>query len=349
MRRFILCASTMVVTVLMTVVPFAYSSGPPACSQTLHDSYTTLGPDGLSYPTWHPTLQPTGAEAGCTFGHEHGANPATSNANSSLPAFGYAAAVDGMTEPHTGFKVFVLNFGDTAESNVANKIADEDVRIVFHMGTGGVGRYVQQHHSIQIDYLDRSGSGRSAHVTGLANTGPASTDGSTCDRHGGKDFSATNCADKYEIWNGVRFQLLHPSDPWTGLDQSRFGAAPSIATFDPITTRDPSDNSSLLYTENLIVYSTHWKQPYWGYVAKDPLTPEAYFQGCRREFYTAPFYWRNSGQTTIYYTDAMGHINPAGADTEHPIRQEISASTGTKTAIYKLRAEFCGNGIHTPN
>ena len=38
------------------------------CTKAAHDKYSTVGPDGKLYPTWHP---PTDTD-GCTFGHEHG-------------------------------------------------------------------------------------------------------------------------------------------------------------------------------------------------------------------------------------------------------------------------------------
>lgn len=49
------------------------------CPAELHAQFTTVGPDGKLYPTWHPaqvTDPATGAL--CAFGHEHGADPTTS-------------------------------------------------------------------------------------------------------------------------------------------------------------------------------------------------------------------------------------------------------------------------------
>ncbi|MES4792641.1 MAG: hypothetical protein C4321_06300, partial [Chloroflexota bacterium] len=93
----------------------------------VHDRYVTTGPDGKTYPTWHPPVDP---QYGCLFGHEHGADPRTSKADNTLPAFGYAAAQLGMTEPHAGFKVFVINAGDEFEG----RRSTADYRIVFHHG-----------------------------------------------------------------------------------------------------------------------------------------------------------------------------------------------------------------------
>ncbi len=58
-----------------------WSPGPlDTCSAELHDSYSVVGPDGKVYPTWHPPSV-TDPETGerCTFGHEHGRNPARSD------------------------------------------------------------------------------------------------------------------------------------------------------------------------------------------------------------------------------------------------------------------------------
>src|SRR5262245_30331322 len=62
------------------------------CPAWVHARYVTTGPDGKQYPTWHPPIDP---EFGCLFGHEHGADPRTSHADASMPAFGYAAALMG--------------------------------------------------------------------------------------------------------------------------------------------------------------------------------------------------------------------------------------------------------------
>lgn len=311
------------------------------CPTWVHDQYVTTGPDGKTYATWHPPVEP---QYGCYFGHEHGADPRTSRANSTLPAFGYAAAQMGMVEPHEGYKVFVMNAGDPVDSNTPNKVSDEDVRIVFHMGTSGIGRFTQEFHSMQYDIVDYR-TGESAHVNGMGDTGPTERDGATCDypRKGAKDFSTLGCADTYEIWDAVRFQILDPHDPFTGLTESRFATIPSIAVFDPITSRDPSNNGHLLYTQAI-------KPNPANLFGVDPTSPQAYFLGCRREFYSGPVFWNNANRPTVYWTDALGRVSANNQlDAAHPIRQEISASSGTTPVIYKDRRDYCGDGIHTPN
>lgn len=301
------------------------------CPTWVHARYVTTGPDGKSYPTWHPPVDP---EYGCLFGHEHGADPATSKADPSLPAFGYAAALMGMDEPHVGFKVFVINAGDIADDG---RVAQADYRIVFHMGTGGVKRYTERHHSLEYDYIARDGSGREAHVSGMADT-TGNPIGSTCTspRGGGRDFSTIGCPDPYEIWPFV-FNITHPDDPYTDVQHVRVSMSGSVAAFDPITTVDPNDLTRL-------VFSQEYHRPGSGV---DPKSPEAEFLGCQREIYGGPNYWNNPGGETVYYTDVMGKVQPGPGP--NLIRQEVSAGISRSNEIYKVRRDYCGNGIRWPN
>jgi hypothetical protein len=50
------------------------------CPKWLHDSHAVTGPDGKLYPSWHPPRAKNPATgATCTFGHEHGRDPAASD------------------------------------------------------------------------------------------------------------------------------------------------------------------------------------------------------------------------------------------------------------------------------
>src|SRR5581483_11444908 len=180
------------------------------CPSWVHDQYVTTGPDGKLYPTWHPPIDP---QYGCSFGHEHGDDPRTSNANNTMPAFGYIGGLIGDNEPHTGFKVFVVNNGDPTNPNGTRP--QGDYRVVFHQGTSGVARYSTEFHSMDYDYIARDGSGREAHVMGMVDTGLTSQDGSTCDspRRGAKDFSTLGCDSAYEIWSQGLFKIVDPTGP----------------------------------------------------------------------------------------------------------------------------------------
>jgi hypothetical protein len=301
------------------------------CPQWYHDAITVLGPDGLAYPTWHPAVDQA---SGCSFGHEHGADPRTSVANSALPPFGYIGAMaNHAPEPHEGFKVFIAALGTPGD----NGPMQADVRIVFHMGTARIGRYTNQHHSMMFDIVHPDG--RYAHIQGMADTGVPI--GSTCSvpRTDGRDFSTVSCNDAYEIWN-VALKIVHPSDPFQGVNEVRFTGAGAVATFDPITTRDPADNARLIYTEQ-----------YRRGASFDPLLPTAQYRGCKREFYNQT-YWNNGtgrpGSSTVYWTDAMGLVNPGG-QAPGLLKQQIGQTGASSLPSFKRLESFCDGTVRTPN
>ena len=77
------------------------------CPTWVHDSYTTTGPDGREYATWHPQIDPT---YWCYFGHEHGSDP--SGMGGYMPYFDYVAYHNNrQDERHEGFKGFVVQDG----------------------------------------------------------------------------------------------------------------------------------------------------------------------------------------------------------------------------------------------
>jgi hypothetical protein len=303
------------------------------CPAALHDAIVTAGPDGLPYPTWHPAVDPG---SGCLFGHEHGSDPRSSAVNATLPAFGAVGAVAGVAEPHAGFKVFVWHYGEPTDLGPVTA----DSRAVFHQGTSGVGRYTTRFHSLVYDYVARDGSGREAHVAGMADTNVPL--GSTCTnpRAGGRDFSTVGCPDPYEIWNNVHLQIIHPGDPYTDYLHTRLTISGSFAVFDPITTRDPADNSRLLYSLN-------YYQPN---STTDPTSASAPYRGCDREAYGGPNYWGNAGRPTVYYTDAYGVVVP-GATALGPglIRQSVAAVSSGNNQSFKVRRQHCTGGVHSPN
>lgn len=80
-------------------------SGPGECSPLIHDRYSTLGPDGKLYPTWHPAVDPSG----CRFGHDHGPLPARE-----VP-FGYPDSAFTGREDHAAFRVSLGDAGYLAQ------------------------------------------------------------------------------------------------------------------------------------------------------------------------------------------------------------------------------------------
>lgn len=289
-----------------------------SCSQTTHDKYAVTGPNGKLYRTWHPARD----ESGCVFAHEHGDDPKTSFAKSTLPAFGYLGELAGDDEPHAGFKVFVANAGTV---NDEGRRAIHNTRMVFHMGTGGVKRYVARHHSLMFDMTAGDGSGRYVHVQGMADTGGV---GSICanPRQGRTVMVTTGCqtTSNYEIWEGT----LKIGDKVTVIG--------SFAAFDPILAMDPADLSRVVYTKDVVGGG-----PYYG---------------CNRESYHGPIYWYNRGGATTYQTNVFGAITAGG-----PLKQEISASstdfskqpaynaTNDGLTQFKFRKSQCVQGLGLKN
>lgn len=327
-----------------TATPVVQSGQP--CPQWVHDLHVTTAPDGNSYPTWHPPVDPT---YGCYFTHEHGDDPRASSVDSSMPAFGYVGAQGGFNEPHAGFKVFNYECGEPGDQG-QNRIAS---RFIMHMGSAAVGRYQQPFHSIQYSARACNGSWEMK-VMGMADFGSSAPIGSVCDnpRRGGRDFSTLGCTTQghpeqaYEIWSGV-FQITHPNDPYTGLFQSRAYIALTPALFDPITTVNPNDLSQLVYTAD-VVYPGQY----------DPLSTQSPFRGCRAEAYQGPVSINNSGRPTTYVTDAFGEIIPgaqpgtAGTLTQtlSSVRVEGSASNASANGQqFKKVFDHCNPYIAAPN
>lgn len=153
---------------LLAFLPFLQTApaGLPVCSEAVHATYRTTGPDGQQYPTWHPPIDLT---AGCAFDHEHGSNPALFDA-ALKPAFGYTASRHGMVEPHAGFKVYV--FRDPG---------GRDWMILHHQGTTGAARACVAHHT--LDVTVKQGGAVVADIHLMANFGRAvenTTDAAVC-------------------------------------------------------------------------------------------------------------------------------------------------------------------------
>jgi hypothetical protein len=312
----------------------------------VHDRYVVTGPNGKLYRTWHPQEVPLDANnpngSKCRFAHEHGDDPTTSRANSSLPPFGYINDVTGHpNEAHEGFKVFVANQGDVNDEDRVNL---GNSRIVFHMGTGGVRRYTMPHHSVMVDVV--MPTGQYVRIQGLFDTANA---GSICERDrtlndGNPDndigrtvvtLPGTGCelGSLYEIWSGAID--IKRAD---GSVAATMGA--TVAVFDPITVMDPADRTRLIYSVDAFA-SRNTEAPFMGEK-----------NGCDREAYHGGAYWYNATGPTVYYTDGFG--NPGG-----PLRQEISnhnqigvdmseRSDGRLNA-FKYRKDYCAPGLGLKN
>ena len=126
-------------------VPAGYPIPRPnqPCPDWVHGRFTTTGPDGNTYETWHPQIDPA---YWCSFGHEHGSNPAVIPGAPMVP-YGYVAAHVPQDEPNVGFKEFI--FPDMNNQNW--------VRFVVHAGTASQRRVCARHHTLFVQVFDSSG------------------------------------------------------------------------------------------------------------------------------------------------------------------------------------------------
>ena len=167
-----------------------WSPGPnDTCTKADHDRYSTVGPDSLLYPTWHPAVDPV---SGCSFGHEHGRDPRGSalyRAVGDMP-FGYAnQQLDtydpGMRrhEDHVGHKVewendVALHFNDGGNAVLSISC---DVLTKLHQGTHSRDAFTNNMH--ELIYHVRCTDGTAMSVTMMATIGPAGEFVASCDRN----------------------------------------------------------------------------------------------------------------------------------------------------------------------
>ncbi len=114
------------------------------CPDWVHGRFTTTGPDGQAYNTWHPQIDPV---YWCSFGHEHGSDPARIPGAPLVP-YGYVAAHVPQDEPDVGFKEFI--FPDDS--------GQYWVRFIVHAGTASQRRVCARHHTLYVQVYDNAGN-----------------------------------------------------------------------------------------------------------------------------------------------------------------------------------------------
>ncbi|MEZ4456127.1 MAG: hypothetical protein R2882_06200 [Gemmatimonadales bacterium] len=157
------------------------------CPIAVHQKYSTIGPDGKAYPTWHPPVDP---ETGCTFGHEHGRDPHGSNLFKSvgdLP-LGYANEQldtfkpDGKRhEDHFGHKYEWENDITMRVANSGGGVISVKCDILYklHQGTHSKDAFTNNLH--EVVYHAKCNDGTEVHMTIMAAIGRAGEFTRTCD------------------------------------------------------------------------------------------------------------------------------------------------------------------------
>lgn len=286
------------------------------CSEARHNSYLLSGEDGFRYWQWHPQNDPSG----CIYAHEHGANPApiikelvtyyqakqvtttfTQERKNEILAYiqkpilmGYVTrrAPNHPPEPHGGFKIFYALYN---EENDEDRFSTMLSLHMTHMGTGGVGRFTQSHHSV---------TGWQVHIPSgayeinqlMVNFG---TPDVVCDPRNGpltRDFIAINTS---------RCKISSPYEIWVGSANIREGtqqlftkfATPAV--FDPITVHNLQNSSEVVYAwDPRVLASRAFSSPSW-----------MDFRGCNREAYAQPGYYSLAGDF-MKWTDSFGNVVP---------------------------------------
>jgi hypothetical protein len=157
------------------------------CTKEQHDAYAVLGPDGKVYPTWHP---PTGP-GGCSFGHEHGRDPSSSDLyddTDGLP-FGVANEMLAISDPanprdedHFGHKVEWENDVELEFRGAGSAIFTVtcDVLTKFHQGTHSKDAFTNNVH--ELVYHLRCDNGARLGITMLTAIGRPGEFVRSCDR-----------------------------------------------------------------------------------------------------------------------------------------------------------------------
>ncbi len=148
------------------------------CTPEIHDQYAVVGPDGKLYPTWHPSVDPSG----CTFGHEHGRDPRGSDLFQDVGHIPFAYANEQLDvwdpdgtrhEDHVGHKVewendVEMNFGDVGGGVFEIRC---DILVKMHQGTHSKDAFTNNLH--ELNYNARCTDGTRLHFTILTNIGTA--------------------------------------------------------------------------------------------------------------------------------------------------------------------------------
>lgn len=141
------------------------------CTKAQHDAYSTTGPDGKLYPTWHPAVDPSG----CTFGHEHGRDPSGSALYQEIGPIPFGLANEALLESggtlhrhedHFGHKIEWIN-GAVFEGSGATRTCDVLAKV--HQGSHSKDAFTNNLH--EVAYHLRCSDGAEIHFTSLSQIG----------------------------------------------------------------------------------------------------------------------------------------------------------------------------------
>ncbi len=273
---FSLCSSASLMASVLVLGGIASAAAPESstCTTALHEGFTAVAPDGSRQAAWHP---PSAPDRHCAFGHEHGSDPSTfiGAKQTGKPAFGWLAARMGMTEPHQGFKVYVINDDGRGKAWM----------IVLHQGTSSPKRAAQAFHSLDLWMVRRRDRALLAEVHTMADFGAAVPDCADIEPPpAARALPALgpNCSQGYESWTtqlsvGGKLQALGIS---FGVDN-------------PTTVIDRADPGRLAFNTAAVCG------------VEDPAGPLSTCKGDRRWIMHPRWVLKNRGPS-VFYTDPHG-------------------------------------------
>ena len=339
------------------------------CSEELHDTFKVTGPDGARYDSWHPVTV-TDPETGetCTFGHEHGDDPQSSEIydwavdrfgqDATGIAFGYAASQTGKVhgavhrhEDHAGHKVFVQNNVKLVREDRAGFVRDAtgkpvecDYLVYAHQGSHSGDALKNNQH--ELNYAARCSDGTEVAVDlmtgyGKANQFTESCTGSRVETSGSKlhdgaggdrEIPTVDCAQEHapDYWSVYE---LWKTDQTIVDPQGK-----AVLRIDPwFGVRDPSRVSAKGSGQNPsepVATVKIFDEPIagwpWNQVSQgvDQYSPASPFGGSARDFYVQRTQVDNAHGPNTFYTNAYG-----GDFSYQPfdgaIRQYVSATDNT--------------------
>ncbi len=186
------------------------------CPAWVHGFYTTTGPDGQTYETWHPQWDPV---YWCAFGHDHGSDPSLIPGAPAVP-YGYVADKVPQDEPNAGFKEFT--FKDMS--------GDYWVRFVIHANTASVRRACTQFHTLSVMIYDSAG-------VELMNVGFKADYGRAIAADGDEPLNPTNCGTTLPAHDDDRERQLnvagqnHEYESWDSEDDTEATRNLGFGTF----------------------------------------------------------------------------------------------------------------------
>ncbi len=156
------------------------------CPIAVHQKYSTVGPDGKLYPTWHPPVDP---ETGCSFGHEHGRDPHGSHLYGKVGDLPLGFANEQLDtwdptgrrhEDHYGHKYEWENDVPMRVASAGGVLSVKcDIMYKLHQGTHSKDAFTNNLH--EVVYHVECTDGTEVHMTIMAQIGTAGEFTRTCD------------------------------------------------------------------------------------------------------------------------------------------------------------------------